>query len=538
VSLHPQPAAHAEDIRDALAARALAEIPRILTLQDRVPVSPTYGCFDRQYWHYRIIDFPSGMAQKHVLPLALVWALDLPGNRYRGQAEIRAAVEAGIRYAARSAHADGSCDDYYPYERASGAAAFSLLACLDAANIIGLGEDAEIYAFFRLRAGWLASHEESGRLSNHEALICACLARLAERFGGEWEGLLQRRLARLLSWQSNEGWFDEYGGSDPGYLTLTVAQLADLDRRRPELGLRPAIEAAVRFLHTMLHPDGTLGGEYTSRATVNYFPHGLEIAGTWLPLALAINDRALPRFGDAAVSDDRLFGHHLTSWLLTCRELRQERPGSAPLPSERIAYPEARLLVDVRGDRRLYLGWSKGGAFRLFQGERLLLADTGPTFALAGGRVAVTHLESENQVELGEDHSRIAGTMAWAKSARLTPAKSVVLRAIMLTLGRFFPDLVRRTLQKLLVTGRKEAPFRYRREIAWEGTDLIVRDEVEALEGWGRVLKAGIGGFQSSLTTVMARVWQPGQFQPWLDLTGRVAALKDGERLVVERRID
>jgi hypothetical protein len=524
-------------MRSALAARALADIPRILTLQDRVPVSPTYGCFDRQYWQYRIIDFPSGMAQKHVLPLALVWSLDLPGNVYRGQPEIRAAVEAGIRYAARSAHPDGSCDDYYPYERASGAAAFSLLACLDAAEIIGLHDDAQMDAFLKLRAGWLAAHEESGRLSNHEALICACLARMAERFGAEWEEPLRRRLERLRSWQSAEGWFDEYGGSDPGYLTLTVAQLADLDRRRPDLGLRPSIEAAVRFLHMMWHPDGSLGGEYTSRATINYFPHGLEIAGGWLPLALGLNDRALPHFADAAVSDDRLFGHHLTSWLLTCREWQPKRPGPALLPVERITYPEARLLIDVFSDRRLYLGWSKGGAFRLFDGERLVLADTGPTCAVEDGRVAVTHLESDNEVDLGDDRIRITGTMAWAKSARLTPAKSVVLRTIMLTFGRFFPDLVRRMLQKLLVTGRQEAPFRYRREIAWDGPDLVVRDEVQAIEGWDSVRKAGIAGFQSSLTTVMARVWQPQHFQPWLDLTDTVEGLQDGQPLILERRI-
>ena len=265
-------------MRDVLARRSLAELPRLLTLQDRTPVSPTYGCFDRPYWHYRIMDFPSGMAQELVLPLALAWSLDMPGNPYRGQAAIRDWAEAGIRYAARSAHPDGSCDDYYPFERAAGAAAFSLLACLDASEIIGLKGDAEVDAFLKLRAGWLAAHEESGRLSNHEALISASLARMVERFGAEWEAPFQRRLARLRSWQSQEGWFDEYGGADPGYLTLTIAQLADIDRRRPRLGLRDPIQAAVDFIQAMLHPDGSLGGEYTSRATVNYFPHGFEIA--------------------------------------------------------------------------------------------------------------------------------------------------------------------------------------------------------------------------------------------------------------------
>ena len=528
------------DPRALLAERALAEIPRLLTLQDRTPLSATYGCFDRSYWHYRVADFPTGMSQEFVLPLALVWALDLPGNPYRGDPSIREWVDAGIRYAARSAHPDGSCDDYYPYERAAGAAAFSLLACLDAAELIDLPIDAEIAAFFTARARWLADHREAGRLSNHEGLIAACLLRMA-RFGSEWEAPFRERLARLLSWQDAEGWFDEYGGADPGYLTLTVAQLADIDRRRPELGLRGPIGAAVRFLHTLMHPDGTLGGEYTSRATCNYFPHGLEIAGAWLPLALSLNDRALAALAagrHASVSDDRIVGHHLVSWLLAWREWHAARPGPAPLPDARTVYPNARLLVDVRGDKRLYLGWSKGGAFRMFDGERLALADTGPSVALAGGRVAVTHLEGDNAVELGDDRLSIAGTMALAKSARLTPAKSIVLRAAMLTLGRFFPDLVRRLLQRLLVTGRTEAPFRFAREIAWDGTALVVRDRIEPLAGWRAVRQAGIGGFQTSLTTVMARVWQPAQVQPWLDLTDRIAALGETEPLVVERRVE
>ena len=133
--------------RDILAHEALQQIPTILTLLDRNRHSPTYGCFDRNYWHYRIIDFPSGMAQEFVLPLALAYSLDIPGNPYYQQASIKEWVEAGILYAASSAHADGSCDDYFPFERAGGAVAFSLLACLDAYQITGL-VNPSILAFF------------------------------------------------------------------------------------------------------------------------------------------------------------------------------------------------------------------------------------------------------------------------------------------------------------------------------------------------------------------------------------------------------
>lgn len=540
MSLADQASGAGTSPRDLLARRALAEIPRLLTLQDRTPVSPTFGCFDRDYWHTRVMDFPCGMYQKLVLPLALAWSLDMPGNGFRGQSAIRDAVEAGIRYAARSAHKDGSCDDYYPFERAAGAAAFSLLACLDAAQIIGLDGDPEVGEFLQRRGHWLATHEESGRLSNHEGLIAACMARLGERFGDRWEEPLRRRLGRLLSWQNREGWFDEYGGADPGYLTLTIAQLADLHRRRPDLGTREPCEAAIRFLATMIHPDGTLGGEYTSRTTQNYFPHGLEAAGAWLPLALAINDRGLRPLAEGRLPafPERTNGHFVTSWMLAWRDWREERPGAVPLVEGRIVYPEARLLIDEREGKRLYLATSKGGALRLYRGETFAFADSGPSLRMQGGKVAVCHLEGEGEVEIAPDSISVAGRMAYAKSARLTPLKSVVLRSFMISFGRFFPDLVRRLLQRLLVTGRKEAPFRFRRRLDWTGSGWTVRDEIIPEQGWAKVVAAGIGGFQSSATTVVARVWQAAQLQPWTDLSSRLGSLGAGEPLVVERPLE
>src|SRR6187401_1019904 len=97
-------------LRDLLARQALTNIPKILTLLDRNPHSPTFGCFDRNYWHYRILDFPSGMSQEFVWPLALVHQFDLPGNPYYRQPAIRDWVGAGITFAGKAAHHDGSCD--------------------------------------------------------------------------------------------------------------------------------------------------------------------------------------------------------------------------------------------------------------------------------------------------------------------------------------------------------------------------------------------------------------------------------------------
>src|SRR3954447_21270059 len=92
--------------RELFAETALREIPKLLTLQDRNAHSPTYGCFDRNYWHYKVADFPCGMAQEFVWPLALALQLEVEANPYLNSDGIRECVRAGILFAARSSHAD------------------------------------------------------------------------------------------------------------------------------------------------------------------------------------------------------------------------------------------------------------------------------------------------------------------------------------------------------------------------------------------------------------------------------------------------
>ncbi|WAJ29374.1 hypothetical protein [Antarcticirhabdus aurantiaca] len=531
-----------EPLRRGLAAHALAVVPRILTLQDRTATSPTFGCFDRNYWHYRIIDFPCGMSQEFVLPLALAYAADVPDNPYFRSEAIREWAVAGMRYAARSAHPDGSCDDYFPFERAAGAAAFSLFAILESLDVLGIGPDAEIDGLVRRRAAWLAAHEESGRLSNHEALIANGLERAARRLAEPaFEAAMHRRLARLRSWQSGEGWFDEYGGADLGYLSLTIGLLADLDRRRPDLALREPLARAIGFFRHFVHCDGSVGGEYSSRSTLNFFPHGFEIAGAWMPEALAVNDAALPRVVAGlgpTCEDDHILAHHVWSWLLTVREMVPERPAPARPPQGRTSFPEAGLLVERRESVELVVSTAKGGTFRLFRNGRLVRSDTGAALATTDGRAAVCHIVGPFETTIDGDAITVAGAMAYAKSALLTPLKNVVLRLVMLSLGRFFPDLVRRLLQKLLVTGRRDAPFRFRRALTLEPSGaVLLRDEISAAEGWDGVALIGRGHSQVSITTIMARVFQPSQLEPFDDWTARLAGLGPAEPLVVETRL-
>ncbi|NEP17029.1 MAG: hypothetical protein F6J97_08990 [Leptolyngbya sp. SIO4C1] len=529
-------------MKDRFAKAALDQIPKILTLQDRNPHSPTYGCFDRNFWQYKIIDFPSGMSQEFVWPLALVYDMPLPENPYYQQPAVKAWVEAGILYAAKSAHPDGSCDDYFPFERAGGAAAFSLLACLESYRLLKLNSDTAL-KFFETRADWLAHHQESGRLTNHQALIVLCLE-LASRLlnTDKWQTAIAQRLEQVLAWQNPEGWFQEYEGCDPGYHTLTISCLARVYELNQSSVLKAAIAKGVILASHFVHPDGSYGGEYTSRNTYNYFPHGFELVGRWLPEALSLNDRFLQGLAQglgACYADDHIVGHHTWNYLLAWKDFVEDRPPTKPAQLGRVWLPEARLLVDQREDTKLYLALNKGGAFKIFRDGRLIMSDT--QFSLQvreGGKLknAVGHLVGPYQYDVQDDLITIEGSLGWAKQKQMTPLNLMILRVVMLSVGRFFPNLIRKLLQKLLITGKTEAPFRFQRQLRWQNHAWHIRDQLSA-DSWDSVMTAGLGGDQTSIYVVMSRTFQPAQLQPWQDLTPQVRQLKPGQPLILERQL-
>ena len=568
--------------KDLFAREALAQIPKILTLLDRNPHSPTYGCFDRNFWHYKIIDFPSGMAQEFVFPLALIYDTDVPDNPYYRQSVIKDWVEAGICYAVRSAHKDGSCDDYFPFERASGAAAFSLLACIESYILLDLENknlqeknlqeknlenknlqnknlnNQAILNFFAKRADWLAHHHESGQLTNHQALIVLCLERLSQLLKtSRWDKAKVQRLERVLSWQNSEGWFTEYEGCDPGYHTLTISCLARIYQFNSDIRIKEALFKAVKLAAEFVHPDGSYGGEYTSRNTYNFFPHGFELVGDWIPEALEINDRFLQGLANGlspCYADDHIIGHHTWNYLLAWRDFVEKRPyekrpvQERPVDEQavintsaknRIWLENAKILIDRRENTQLYLALNKGGVFKLFRNNKLVAADTQISLQVQHqGKIknAVGHLVGPYKLDISDDEITVSGQLGWAKQKQMTPLNLLILRVVMLTVGRFFPNLIRKLLQHILITGKNDAPFRFIRRLSWENGKWHINDELHA-QSWDNVISAGIGCDQTSIYVVMSRTFQRSQLQPWLDLTDELKKLAPSQALKIKRKL-
>ena len=126
------------NLRDVYAQRALEGIPRILSNQDRTPTSPTFGCLHRDFWLDKTSDFPDAVRQFAVHALALVYKHEMPGNIYYRNPKVLEWTLAALNFWADIQHADGSFDEFYPYERGwVGPTAFTAYTTIEALNELG-----------------------------------------------------------------------------------------------------------------------------------------------------------------------------------------------------------------------------------------------------------------------------------------------------------------------------------------------------------------------------------------------------------------
>jgi hypothetical protein len=527
---------------EVYAREALRSFPKLLTLVDRNRLSSTYGCFDREHWHYKTADFPSGMAQTGALPLALAFTHRFPGGEaYHAQPRLAELAVAGVRFAARSGHRDGSCDDYFPYERALGATAFSLYALTETCRLLGVAEE-DLLAFLTRRADWLLAHDESGRLANHQALCALALLNTALLTGqARFRAAAAQRVERVLSWQTDEGWFWEYEGADPGYQTATIDFLAKYTLASGERALLPPLARAVDFCRYFVHPDGSYGGGYGSRNTYNVFPAGFELLADEVPAAAAVA-AALRRgmaAGRRAYADDaRIFFHWVWDYL---QAFVHHRPaaGSPPELGPRTRYfPQARLYVRDDPGRYAVVSLAKGGVLALFEDGRRRYSDHGLIGRVDDGRVVVTQLVDDYATRLGDDEVTVEGRFGYASRLRPTPWRQIAFRLVTLTVGRLASDLVRRLLQRLLIVGKRRAPLAFRRTIRFTRPVSIV-DEVwwEGGQGGGRLTELYAGTDHTAIYVATSQVFQESALQSWHDYAPALGALAGGGRLRVERTL-
>lgn len=535
--------------RDWYAFEALRCLPRLILMVDGNPYSPTYGCFDRSFWHYRTMDFPCGMNQEFVLPLALAHAWEMPGNRYHGNERLRELALAGIDFARKSSHPDGTCDDYFPFERAMGALVFSLYAMTETCLVLGERRGDHL-GFFRKRGDWLLKHNETGQLANHQAFAALAMYNVYLLTGDERYRRGSDAFRDLtLSWRNAaEGWFQEYEGADPGYHSCLIAFFAKLWQKSNDPTLVEPLVKACEFASWFQHPDGSYAGEYGSRNTYHFYPHGFEvlapksvhagrIADTFLHLGLPARTR---HYND----DDRMAAHYVYDWMQAWKDYAAERPGPAELPksgSESAWFPAARLLAVRTPAYHFVANLSKGGAFKVVGPDGHRGGDSGLIGEAESGEVLVSHIidppNSSHSADAAKGTAECAGVFHRRKAMLPSPVKVIIFRVLLLTVGRFNANLVRSLLQKKLIVGKRPTGLRFRRRFACDARGVEVTDEIET--GGTKMRRLSAPTDATSIYVANSNTFQEGRLRAWqhLDAAALEALNREG-RATWRRRID
>ena len=517
--------------RHIYAKKAISQVPRLLSLQDRNPLSPTFGSFHRRYWLDKVDDFPDGLTQFGAQTLALVYARDFPNNPYRGQIQVRDWAIAGMDYWSKIQHNDGTFDEFYPYERGwVGATGFTTFAMVEAFNLLQNEIPDEATARIREAIRKAAysigrGEKEEDKLANHHAMGCLALWKSYQLLGDEeirasyeriWHGFLK-------DYQQDEGWSIEYDGVDPGYLSATISFLGKIYQTHPTDEMRAVLEKSVEFASYFVYPNGYYAGSMGSRQTLHFYPHGFEILAPEMPLAAAVAERLLKGLSHGTlvppeIQADRYFLYRIPEFLQSYLDC-QSRPADLPLlPYQREPFrrffPGAKVYAAVDSDIYLLVNAAKGGVVKVFDRHsgRLLHNDCGLIGRLDDGRVASSQwIDPTYRVIHDQEGVTIEGRMNEIKANKyFSPFRTILFRAALLVVGLHhrLSGLLKGAIRRSLMLGSRPVDVRFRRQIRLEQNAVQVSDHVN-LDGAVGFQSMQVGGEFFVRYVPQSRYFQP-----------------------------
>jgi hypothetical protein len=467
-----------ESERSPLREVLVRALPRLLTQLCRDPDHPAYGCFDRHHWHYKMRDFPSAVLVQGALVLDGLarGELDL-GLPACDRAQAAAWRDATLRHWARTQHADGSLDEYYPSESGFPAAGFSLYAAgLIARHTVPTPEVARA---MERTAAWILSAAETEAVNQEIVALTACslVARAGLRVDA---AALERRWAAVHAGQSPEGWYEEYGGADTGYLAVACDALWDCWEATGDARAHAAGVRAMRYLHVLQSVVGDVPRSVNSRNTDYLSGYGPARFAAEVPEAAAVLRASLaglasPRHFLHHV-DDRYLGHYVhTSWFRAWPHL--SAVGEAAPPPRGVHWlSHARILVSHADEATLYVAAGKGGVVVRVARDGTIEQDTGWRGTIAGRLTTTCWQERAAEVEAVEraDGWHVRTTMPLRRHGFLVPSplKHLALRVAGAVAGRtLIPWLKRR-----LIFRNDDTGARFTRTVRVLGGEAWVHD--------------------------------------------------------------
>jgi hypothetical protein len=260
------------------AGPAINTTARVLGLADRDAESQTFGCCDRNYWHYKIIDFANARMQEAGLLFALAYATEAANNPFYRRPKMLQWSRAAWRFWLKRRNRDGSLAEVYPNERSFCATAFTAAAFVETVPLLGGAPVwAEEIAQAEATMAWLAENRNP-EVGNQMAASLQALTGYARLTGNpKHAAAAGARRQEVLAITASDGTLPEYGGCDLGYQTISLASLLRVLRLSPnDAEIESLIRKGLALVDAGLDADGRADPARNSRGTQFIYPSALE----------------------------------------------------------------------------------------------------------------------------------------------------------------------------------------------------------------------------------------------------------------------
>jgi hypothetical protein len=495
-------------------------LPRLLALLDADPSSRSYGQGDRRHWAWGLSDFGNGAFQGAANGLSILVVHGLLPDGFSEEKILRR-IQAMFHGADKLRRRDGSLEEAFPYEGSfcvTALVAYDLLSAIEQLGDRLASEQKEAcLEVVRPMIGFLLRSDETHAIiSNHLATAVSALCKWHKVAGEGVDVRVRELLDRILENQSDEGWFMEYEGADPGYQSLCTYYLADVHRMRPDFELAEPLRHSLRFLWHFAHPDGSFGGIYGSRNTRFYFPAGIECLASEIPEAAALSNHMRRSIRDQRVvtlstmDEPNLIPMFNSYCLAASRSVKYAKPPSLPCHQTtplRRHWPEAGLFLDRGESHYTIVSTSKGGVIIHFENGERTVADGGMV-AGTGTRIQFASQShcSSNQVEFQGDRLTVHSEFRPINRRLPTPPQFLVLRCLNLSVMRltWLREWIKRLLVRLLITRKGRVVGRNIRSIKL-GPNVSIDDQQNLPSG---ITARGSGEFFTTIHMASRGYWQ------------------------------
>ena len=473
------------------------KIDYILSKLDRDPFSRTAGSFDRLYWGWKLKDYPDATLQRLVYPLTKYYYK--VENDSCDEEQILAWIVKSFDYIKTIQHRDGSFDQAFPNEHSHGATAFLLF---DIARTYQLIRDKlekkmreTISKTMRKMGDYLITHDEKhGLISNHLSGAAAGLQALYKITRDErYKDRASFYIDRVLSKQSPEGWYIEYGGADPGYQTLTIYYLANYCLETKDEVVLESLKKAVDFVSYFVHPDGSFGGEYGSRNTEIFYPGGFALLQEKIPLAKSVLSFMIDKIERGITVNLNtidignlapLMNNYLDITEYDKKKINAYHHENIPFRKKPFMknFKDAGIVIYNGEKNYAVIGMSKGGVIKEFDKNigTKLRDDCGYIGKLKTGEMVSTQNPSDPDYVLNANHLQMQANFYEIKQSVPDPQKFLLLRFFNLTLGHvhWIRESAKRVLVKTLLSNSKKVKHKLVRKVSF-AFPLEVEDHIE-----------------------------------------------------------